>query len=340
MSRGTLENLETVQAWGGIFVRVFITGITGPVGSALADYLVTLPGIEVHAFKRWRSDTRPIAHLLGRITVHEGDIEDPYSVVRAVERAAPDRVYHLAAQSYPSESWDAPVVTMRTNVEGTINLLEAVRRYAPRARVHIAGTSAEYGWVRPEETPIRETHPTRPLSPYGVSKVAAGLSGLQYAASYGLHVVVTRSFNHVGPHQGDRCAIQTFCRQMALIEHDRQEPVIYVGNLEARRDFTHTRDVARALWLLLDHGVSGEIYNLCSGVATRIGDIVALVQRSGRVATEVCIDPARLRPSDEPLLVGDNTKLRQATGWSPQIDVPMMVEELMAYWRERIAAGG
>jgi len=124
--------------------------MTGPVGSALADYLVTLPGIEVHAFKRWRSDTRPIAHLLGRITVHEGDIEDPYSVARAVERAAPDRVYHLAAQSYPSESWDAPVVTMRTNVEGTINLLEAVRRYAPRARVHIAGTSAEYGWVRPE----------------------------------------------------------------------------------------------------------------------------------------------------------------------------------------------
>jgi GDP-4-dehydro-6-deoxy-D-mannose reductase len=159
-------------------VRVFITGITGPVGSALADYLVTLPGVEVHAFKRWRSDTRPIAHLLGRITVHEGDIEDPYSVARAVERAAPERVYHLAAQSYPSESWDAPVVTMRTNVEGTINLLEAVRRYAPRARVHIAGTSAEYGWVRPEETPIRETHPTRPLSPYGVSKVAAGIERL------------------------------------------------------------------------------------------------------------------------------------------------------------------
>ncbi|MGQ9547803.1 MAG: GDP-mannose 4,6-dehydratase [Roseiflexus sp.] len=321
-------------------MRVFITGITGPVGSALADYLVTLPGIEVHAFKRWRSDTRPIAHLLGRIKMYEGDIEDPYSVARAVERAAPERVYHLAAQSYPSESWDAPIVTMRTNVEGTINLLEAVRRYAPRARVHIAGTSAEYGWVRPEETPIRETHPTRPLSPYGVSKVAAGLSGLQYAASYGLHVVITRSFNHVGPHQGDRCAIQTFCRQMALIEYDRQEPVIYVGNLDARRDFTHTRDVARALWLLLDRGISGEIYNLCSGVATCIGDIVALVQRSGRVATEVRIDPARLRPSDEPLLVGDNTKLRQATGWTPQIDVPMMVEELMAYWRERIAAGG
>ncbi|MDW8147945.1 MAG: GDP-mannose 4,6-dehydratase [Roseiflexaceae bacterium] len=320
-------------------MRIFITGITGPVGSALADYLVTLPDVEVHAFKRWRSDIRPIAHLAGRITLHEGDIEDPYSVMRAVERAAPDRVYHLAAQSYPSELWDAPIITMRTNVEGTINLLEAVRRHAPRARVHIAGTSAEYGWVQPEDTPIRETHPTRPLSPYGVSKVAAGLSGLQYAANYGMHVVVTRSFNHVGPHQGDRCAIQTFCRQMALIEYDRQEPVIYVGNLEARRDFTHTRDVARALWLILEHGASGEIYNLCSGVATRIGDIVDLVRQHGRVPTEVRVDPARLRPSDEPLLVGDNTKLCQATGWRPQITVPMMVEELMAYWRERLASG-
>lgn len=318
-------------------MRVFITGITGPVGSALADYLLTLPGVEVHAFKRWRSDTRPIDHLAGRITLHEGDIEDPYSIARAVERAAPDRVYHLAAQSYPSESWDAPIVTMRTNVEGTINLLEAVRRHAPRARVHIAGTSAEYGQVRPEETPIAETHPTRPLSPYGVSKVAAGLSGLQYAASFGMYVVVTRSFNHVGPHQGDRCSIQTFCRQMALIEYERQEPILYVGNLEARRDFTHTRDVSRALWLLLERGESGAIYNLCSGEATRIGDIVAMVQRLGRVPASVRIDPARLRPSDEPLLVGDNTRLRLATGWEPQITVPMIVEELMEYWRARLA---
>ncbi|NWG20883.1 MAG: GDP-mannose 4,6-dehydratase [Chloroflexi bacterium] len=318
-------------------MRVFITGITGPVGSALADYLVTLPGVEVHAFKRWRSDTRPINHLAGHITLHEGDIEDPYSIARAVERAAPDRVYHLAAQSYPSESWDAPIVTIRTNVEGTINLLEAVRRHAPHARVHIAGTSAEYGQVRPEETPIPETHPTRPLSPYGVSKVAAGLSGLQYAASFGMHIVVTRSFNHVGPHQGDRCSIQTFCRQMVLIEYARQEPILYVGNLEAWRDFTHTRDVARALWLLLERGESGTIYNLCSGTATRIGDIVAMVQRLGRVPSSVRIDPARLRPSDEPLLVGDNTRLRQATGWEPQITVPMIVEELMEYWRARLA---
>ena len=322
---------------GGI-VRIFITGITGPVGSFLADYLLTIPGLEIHALKRWRSDPRPIAHLLGRIVVHEGDVEDPFSLARAVAAAAPERIFHLAAQSYPSASWDAPIHTLRVNVEGTVNLLEAARRHAPHARIHIAGTSAQYGAVRPEETPIAESHPLRPLSPYGVSKVAAELAGLQYHASYGLHVVVTRSFNHVGPRQGDRCSIQTFCQQMAAAELGLQEPVIYVGNLESRRDFTHTRDVARALWLLLERGAPGEVYNLCSGRATRIGDIVRLVVERGRVPVEVRVDPARLRPSDEPVLMGDNTKLRAATGWEPTIDVPAIVEELLDYWRARLRA--
>ncbi|HEY1012191.1 MAG TPA: GDP-mannose 4,6-dehydratase [Herpetosiphonaceae bacterium] len=317
-------------------MRVFITGITGPVGSFLADYLLTLPDVEVHAFKRWRSDPRPIEHLRGRVTFHEGDIEDPFSISHAVKRAAPDRIYHLAAQSYPSESWDAPVTTMRVNVEGTVNLLEAVRLHCPQARVHIAGTSAQYGWVGPDEVPIAESHAMRPGSPYGVSKVAAELTGLQYHDSYGLHVLVTRSFNHVGPRQGDRCSIQTFCQQMAAIEAGRQEPALNVGNLEPRRDFTHVTDVARALWLLLERGAPGEVYNLCSGSATRIGDIVELVRARGRVPVEVRVDPSRLRPSDEPILMGDNAKLRAATGWAPEITMEQIVEELLGYWRERL----
>src|SRR5262245_15006863 len=223
---------------------------------------------------------------------------------------------------------------MRTNVEGTLNILEAARQHCPQARIQIAGSSAEYGWVAPEETPIAETHALRPASPYGVSKVAAELSGLQYHDSFGLHVIVTRSFNHVGPRQGDRCSIQTFCRQMALIEAGKQEPAILVGNLEARRDFTHTEDVARALWLLLDHGHPGQVYNLCSGAATRIGDIVDLVRARGRAPAVVQVDPARLRPSDEPLLLGDNGRLRAATGWEPRIRMEQIVEQLLEYWRE------
>ncbi len=321
-------------------MRVLITGITGPVGSFLADHLLSMPGLEVHAFKRWRSDPRPIAHLFGRITIHEGDIEDPFAVDRAVAAAAPERIFHLAAQSYPSASWEAPIHTLRTNVEGTVNLLEAVRRHVPQARVHIAGTSAQYGTVRPDEVPISESHPLRPASPYGVSKVAAELAGLQYADNFGLHVLVTRSFNHVGPRQGDRCSMQTFCQQMAAIEAGLQEPVLRVGNLEPRRDFTHTRDVARALWLLIEHGRPGEVYNLCAGEATRIGEIVDLVVARGRVPVEVRVDPARLRPTDEPILLGDNRRLREATGWAPTIGVPAMVDELLAYWRARIGSAG
>lgn len=319
-------------------MRVLITGITGPIGSALAEYLSTLPEVEIHGFKRWRSDTRPLEHLRQHLTFHEGDIEDAFSVSQAVQQAAPDRIYHLAAQSYPSESWAAPITTLRTNVEGTVNLLEAVRRHAPTARIHIAGSSAAYGWIRPEDTPILESHPTRPVSPYGVSKVAAELTGLQYQMSYGLHVVATRFFNQVGPHQGDRCSIQTFCQQMAAIEAHRQSPILQVGNLEARRDFTHTTDTARALWLLLGQAPPGVVYNLCSGRAIRIGDIVDIVRTQGRVASDVMVDPARLRPVDEPLLVGSNQKLHQVTGWQPQITMEQIVAELLTFWRQRLGA--
>lgn len=319
--------------------RVLITGITGPIGSCLADYLLTIPDVEIHGFKRWRSDTRPIQQLFGKVTLHEGDIEDPYTVAAAVRAARPDRIYHLAAQSYPSASWDAPVTTLRTNVEGTAHLLEAVRAHAPLARVHVAGSAAEYGVVPPEQVPIVESQPLRPASPYGVSKVAQELLALQYADSYGLHVLVTRSFIHVGPRQGDRCSVQTFCRQMALIEAGHQNPVLMVGNLEARRDYTHVADVSRALWLLMQHGTPGTVYNLCTGVATRIGDIVELVRAGGRVAAEVRVDPARLRPLDEPILTGDNSRLRRDTGWEPQIGMAQIVAELLDYWRARVARG-
>jgi GDP-4-dehydro-6-deoxy-D-mannose reductase len=317
--------------------RVFITGITGPIGCSLAEYLVEQPGVEVHAFKRWRSDPRPIAHLQERVHLYEGDVEDFFSLETAMAAANPDRVYHLAAQSYPSESWTAPITTMRVNVEGTINLLEAVRRHCPAALVHIAGTSAQYGWIDPGDVPIPETRPMRPLSPYGVSKVAAELTGLQYHETYGLHVVITRSFNHVGPHQGDRCSIQTFCQQMAAIEAGFQQPTISVGNLATKRDFTHTEDVARALWLLLDRSGPGEVYNLCSGRATEIGDIVEIVQSKGTKRVDTVVDPQRLRPSDEPILVGDNSKLCAITGWAPEISMERIVDELLAFWRARIA---
>ena len=316
--------------------RVLITGATGPVGSSLAEYLVAQPDVTLAIFKRWRSDMRAVSRIESQVTFYEGDIEDTFAVTDAVAQFAPEYVFHLAAQSYPAASWGAPAATMRANVEGTVNLLEAVRRHAPQARVHIAGSSAQYGVVLPENVPIQESHPMRPASPYGISKVAQELLGLQYFDSYGIHTVVTRSFNHVGPRQGDRTAIQTFCRQMALIEAGRQDPVILVGNVEPRRDYTHVDDVARALWALIQHAPGGNVYNMCSGQAIRIGDIVDMVIAKGRVPVEVRVDPARLRPVDEPILRGDNRRLVAVTGWQPRITMPQIIDELLDYWRARI----
>jgi GDP-4-dehydro-6-deoxy-D-mannose reductase len=161
------------------------------------------------------------------------------------------------------------------------------------------------------------------------------MTGLQYHATYGLHVVVTRFFNLVGAHQGDRCSIQTFCQQMAAAERGVQEPVIQVGNLEPRRDFTHVTDAARALWLLLDHAPPGEVYNVCSGTAPRMSEILDIVRQQGHTSVTVQVDPSRLRPVDEPILLGDNSKLRAATGWEPRIGMEQIVAELLDYWRTR-----
>jgi GDP-4-dehydro-6-deoxy-D-mannose reductase len=318
-------------------MRVLITGITGLVGSHLADYLLTLNGIEVYGFKRWRSDDRPIVHLYGQVTFHEGDIEDPSSIGSVVREVRPQRVYHLAAQSYPKESWDAPIATINANVIGTVNLLEAVRYDSPKTQVHIAGSSAEYGFIQPDEVPVKEDHPLRPLSPYGVTKVAQELFGLQYHANYGLPIYLTRSFNHVGPRQGDRCSIQTFCKQMVEAEQGLREPVIYVGNLDPQRDFTDVRDAARALWLLLERGRPGEVYNLCSGYAPSIRQVLDIVLHEGRANVRVEVDPARLRPADEPILLGDNTKLHRDTGWKPMIPLEQTVRDILEYWRRMLA---
>jgi len=317
-------------------MRVLITGLTGLVGSHLADYLLTLQNIEVIGFKRWRADDRTIRHLHGHVRVIEGDIEDAFSVAAAIEQAQPDRIYHLAAQSYPSESWAAPVTTLQANVIGTVNVLEAVRRICPQTRVHVAGSSASYGLIRPDEVPISEDQPLRPVSPYGVSKAAQEMLGYQYAQNYGMQVVVTRSFNHIGARQDSRTAAQTFARQIAEAEAGLRQPVIDVGNLEPRRDFLDVADAVRALWLLLDRGRPGEVYNLCSGSAPQVRKLLDIYLGLARIPVEVRVDAARLRPADEPILQGDNRKLREATGWQPEVPLAESLRRILEYWRERV----
>lgn len=317
-------------------MRVLITGITGLVGSHLADYLLTLPGVEVIGFKRWRADDRTIRHLTGRVRLIEGDIEDAFSVATAIEQAQPDRIYHLAAQSYPSESWAAPVTTLQANVLGTVNVLEAVRRHAPATQVHIAGSAASYGLIRPDEVPIVEDRPLRPLSPYGVSKAAQEMLGYQYAQNYGMRVYLTRSFIHIGARQDSRTSAQTFARQVAEAEVGLRPALIQVGNLEPRRDYLDVADVVRALWLLLERGTPGEVYNLCSGNAPQVRELLDIYLGLARVPLEVRVDPARLRPADEPILVGDNRKLCAALGWQPEVALAESLRRILEYWRVRV----
>lgn len=320
-------------------MRVLITGVTGFAGSHLADFVLGQPGTTVFGTFRPRSRLDNVLHLLPFVRLVECDLRDPFAVQTTVREVSPDRVFHLAAQSFVPTSWTAPEETLTTNVIGQLNLLEALRRFRPDARLQVACSSEEYGLVRPDEVPITEDNPLRPLSPYGVSKVAQDLLGYQYHASYGLHVVRTRAFNHTGPRRGEVFATSSFAKQIAEIEAGLKPPVLLCGNLDARRDFTDVRDMVRAYWLALDRCEPGEAYVIASGTAPTMREVLDLLLGLARCPVEVRVDPERLRPSDVPILVGDASKFRTRTGWEPEIPFTKTLADLLDYWRNLSAPG-
>ena len=317
-------------------MRVLITGVTGFVGSHLADYLVARGDVELYGTHRWRSRMENIEHLRGRIRLVECDIRDAGAVHRMMAAVRPDRVFHLAAQSYVPTSWLAPVETVAGNVTCQLNLFEAVRDLGLSTQFQIAGSSEEYGLVHKDEIPIREDNPLRPLSPYAVSKVAQDLLAYQYWMSYRLHCVRTRGFNHTGPRRGEVFVTSNLARQVAEIEKGVREPVVWVGNLEAIRDFTDVRDMVRAYWLALERGAPGEVYNLCSGRGHAVRNVLEILLGLAQTKVEIREDPARLRPSDVEILLGDCTRFRQMTGWQPTIPFDVTLKDLLDYWRQRV----
>ena len=317
-------------------MRILITGITGFVGSHLAEMALTR-GADVIGSVRWRSKTEHIEHIRDRLTLVESDLRDLLSVRTVLEQARPDWIIHLAAQSFVHASWSTPVETFTTNVVSQMNLFEAMRQLGSKARFLVIGSSEEYGLVHPDELPIRETNPLRPLSPYAVSKVAQDLMGWQYFKSYGMHIVRARAFNHSGPRRGDTFATSNFAKQVAEIEAGLREPVVLVGDLKPTRDFSDVRDIIQGYWLLLERGAPGEVYNLCSGVDWSIERVLNfLIERSGARNIEVRQDPARLRPSDVPALRGSAEKAERAVGWRPAIPLEKTLTDLLEYWRQRV----
>ena len=317
-------------------MKALITGITGFVGSHLAEYLLNMGNVEVSGIERWRSKTENIDHIKNKIKFIECDLRDASSVEKAITTIKPDKIFHLAAQSFVPTSWHAPAETLTTNIIGQLNIFEAVRESGINPAIQIACSSEEYGMVYENELPIKETNPLRPLSPYGVSKVGQDFLAYQYFASYKLKVIRTRGFNHTGPRRGDVFVESTFAKQIAEIEKGKKEPVVHVGNLDARRDYTDVRDMVRAYWLATDKCEPGEVYNICTGTDWKIGKILDFYLSLSSVKVTVKQDPARMRPSDVPVLLGDNTKFVKATGWKPEIPFEKTLTDLLNYWRARI----
>ncbi len=347
-------------------MRVLITGVTGFVGSHMAEYALTLPDVQVYGLHRPRSRMDNLEelkrvgklHFIGenaaitsvrqmeslvkdrtmpdRANLIEGDMTDPYSMERLIGGVRPDYIFHLAAQSYVPGSQNAPAATLQTNILGQLHLLEAIRSADYQPRIHIAGSSEEYGLVHPEETPIAESNPLRPLSPYGVSKVAQENLAYQYHHSFGLHTVVTRAFNHTGPRRGQVFVTSSRAKQIAEIEKGLHPPVIYVGNMSSKRDWTDVRDVVRAYWLCLEKGTPGEAYNVGTGHAYSVEDMQDRLLAMSSIKITVEVDQARLRPSDVTLLEADPTKFKKATGWEPMIPFDKTLKDLLDWWRAHV----
>lgn len=319
-------------------MRALITGITGFAGSHLADFLLAEhPEVEVFGTFRWRSRRDNIEHLEGKVKLLETDLRDYASVHTALAAARPDAIFHLAAQSFVPTSWNAPTETLTSNVVGQTNLFEAVRALGLDPAIQIACSSEEYGLVLPHETPIKETNPLRPLSPYAVSKVAQDYLGYQYFQSYGIKAIRTRGFNHTGPRRGEVFVTSNFAKQVAEIEAGLNPPVMRVGNLDAVRDFTDVRDMVRAYWLATQRAKPGEVYNIATGSGITIRAMLDKLLALAKVEVKVETDPARLRPSDVEVLIGDSSKFRADTGWEPRIPFDTTLADLLDYWRVRTA---
>lgn len=322
-----------------------ITGITGMVGSHLADFLLENTDWDIWGMCRWRSPLDNINHLVGRINKKDrinliyGDLRDSASIDQVVRQTLPDYVFHLAAQSYPQTSFTAPLDTYETNIQGTSRVLESLRQYKKDAIVHICASSEVFGRVPKEKLPINEECSFHPASPYAISKVGTDLVGRFYAEAYDMMVMTTRMFTHTGPRRGDVFAESTFAKQIAMIEKGLIPPVIKVGNLQSLRTFADVRDAVRAYYLLVTaQPIAGEYYNIGGTFSCTVGELldylIALSPMKNEIKVE--IDPERLRPIDADLQVPDTRKFYEHTGWQPEIKFEQTMQDLLAYWRERV----
>lgn len=325
--------------------KALITGMTGMVGSHLADYLLSETDWDVYGLVRWNDRFDNIEHLFDKINDSDkvnlvyGDINDLSSLLKIMSDVKPDYVFHLAAQSYPKTSFDSPLETLETNVLGTAKVLDAIRHTAINPVVHVCASSEVFGRVPKEYLPIHEDVTFHPASPYAISKVGTDLVGRFYAEAYGMKVMTTRMFTHTGPRRGDVFAESSFAKQIAMIEANLIPPVINVGNLDSLRTWSDVRDAVRAYYLLVTKNpIPGEYYNIGGSYTCSVRDMLNyLISLSTRDNITVTIDPNRLRPIDADLQVPDVTKFSNHTGWTPSITFEQTMLDLLNYWRDLVS---
>ena len=314
-------------------MRALVTGVSGFVGGHLAEHLIGSDDLVVGLSEsgRWPVE---LAHVSRQVRIEACDLTQAVEADLAalIARKQPEVIYHLAAQANPQASLDDPRGTWTLNLGGALNLLEAVKASGQKPRVILVGSGVCYGNPGPKHQPVGESCPLRPNNPYAASKAAADLLGIQHYLSHGTHVVIVRPFNHAGPRQSPAYVLSGLARQVAEAEAGRI-PRVEVGNLDVIRDFTDVRDVVRAYRLLAEMGSPGEVYNLGTGQGTRIADALESLRSLARVPIEVHVDPARVRPVDQPLLVSDSSKLRAATGWEPRLSIAQTLADMLDYWR-------
>lgn len=310
--------------------KALVTGINGFAGTHLRTHL-TNSGYEVFGTIKPTSEPATDDHLFAC------DIQDFEGLKNIVGKVEPDHIYHLAALTSPAESFKNPANTVTTNIGGQLNILEAVKQLQlVNTKVLVVSSAEVYGKANESDLPIDEATPLRPLSPYAVSKIAQDFLGYQYSHAQNVQAIIVRPFNNIGPNQGPFFVVPSFARQIAEIEQGKKEPVIKVGNLESKRDFTDVRDVVRAYELLMQKGVAGDVYNIGSGKSHKIQEILDIFLSLTDIKIIVEKDPALMRPGDIPELLCDFSKLHEVTGWRPEIPLETTLKDTLDYWRNNI----
>lgn len=311
-------------------MQVLITGASGFVGR----HLITLLHERGHIVYAGIWHTKENFQM--PINTVFLDLMDPYSLLTAIDEIKPDGIIHLAAQSMVKLAWKNPAFTFSANTIGTINLIEAIKRTVPNAKIITVGSSEEYGLSGKAGEPLMEEHPCLPQNPYAASKLAMGQVALQLAGKDNLNIIHVRPFNHFGPGQQEGYVVSDFASQIARIERGFSEPIIRVGDLTAKRDFTDVRDVVIAYTLLLENNVKPGIYNICSGIPHAINEILYLLMQKSKAPIEIREDKERIRPSEVPLFIGSRYKVQQATGWEPKRNFEESLYDTLQWWRTKV----